>query len=80
MSKLSERRTIAETKFNELVKQREQKQAELTDLDAELNRLQGEYRLLNELEEAELVPSENFKDLKARPDAATVDATKAEKK
>lgn len=50
MSKLSERREMAETRFNELVKTREQKQAELTDIDAELNRLQGEYRLLNEME------------------------------
>lgn len=74
MSKLSQRREQAEAKFNELVKTREQKQSELTDLDAELNRLQGEYRLLNEME-AEEAPAKAHK---GNNEASTIDATPAE--
>lgn len=50
MSKdLLARREKAGDSFNKLVKQREAKVEEITNLDAELNRLQGEYRLINDL-------------------------------
>lgn len=51
--KLIARRAKAEDAFNSFQEKRQQKQEELTQIDAELNRLQGEYRLLNEQIDAE---------------------------
>ncbi len=65
--KLIARRDKAEASFNQLVKQREAKVAEVTELDAELNRLQGEYRMANEL-----------LDKADKKDAATIDVTETE--
>lgn len=47
---LAERRSKAEQTFDELQKQKEQKQEEIDQLDQEMFRLQGEWRLLNELD------------------------------
>jgi hypothetical protein len=48
-NKLAERRIQAENSFNALSKQKEQKEAELKDIDTELLRLQGEWRLIDDL-------------------------------
>lgn len=50
---LMARRQQAEDTFNNLVKQKEAKQKEVDDLDIEMARLQGEWRLLGELIDAE---------------------------
>lgn len=84
MSKLSERREQAEAKFNDMVKQREQVQGQLTEIDAELNRLQGEWRLLQEMEaeatKEALSAPEEVKDFKPSTDPAVIEATKVGKK
>lgn len=46
---LQQRRVKAEEQFDVLVKQKEQKEQEIREIDAELNRLQGEYRVINDL-------------------------------
>lgn len=46
---LKARRQSAENTFAALVEQKKQKQAEMDELDAEMNRLQGEWRLVNDL-------------------------------
>lgn len=79
MKDLALRRKEAEDRFDALAKQREQKQNEMTEIDAELNRLQGEYRLINEIEaEQAEPPAGQDADKKAvSPDPATVDVDKA---
>lgn len=47
--KLIARREQAESSFSLLVKQKEQKEAEIKEIDTELIRLQGEYRLTDDL-------------------------------
>lgn len=47
--KLIARREQAEASFNSLTKQKEQKEQEIKDIDTELIRLQGEYRLVDDL-------------------------------
>lgn len=78
MTDLGLRREQAETKFNDLAKQREQKQAEITEIDAELNRLQGEYRLIGEIEAEQADPSSADKKA-VSPDPATIDVPKTQK-
>lgn len=75
MEDLQVRRTKAEETFNNLTKQKERKQEELNDIDTELARLQGEWRLLNDLI-AEQTPEDGppKKDKKAKV-ADTIDAT-----
>ncbi|CAB4132683.1 hypothetical protein UFOVP253_51 [uncultured Caudovirales phage] len=50
MTQLQDRIVAAETRFNELLKQRD-------DINEELNRLQGEYRVLVELRDSEKQPN-----------------------
>lgn len=67
------RRKQAEDTFNELNVQKEQKQVEVDQITEEMNRIQGEYRLINELIETEQKPK------KAKSSKADViDVTKVE--
>lgn len=65
--KLLARREKAKKSFDTLAKQREGVVENLNNIDAELNRLQGEYRLVDDLIGKE-----------EGADPATIDATKAE--
>lgn len=72
---LVERRSTAEEKFNVLAKQREQKQQEINDIDTEMARLQGEWRVIDDLlkGQAELSPQSDV------IDATVVDKPKGKK-
>lgn len=68
---LKERRDKAEQDFNALQQQKTQKQQEIEEIDQELLRLQGEYRICNEL-------LENKEDKKkVSPKANVIDADAA---
>lgn len=54
---LTNRRVIAESTFADLTKQKQQKEAELREIDTELVRLQGEYRLIDDLLNKKAEPS-----------------------
>lgn len=68
------RRRTAEVNFSNLTKQRAAKQAELTEIEAEMNRLQGEHRIL-----VDLLPKTggDYKPAETEAgDATTIDARK----
>ena len=67
---LRARRSQAENDFNELQKQKDQKQTEMNTINEEMFRLQGEYRLLNDLL--------NKKKSKISPKAEVLDVTSVE--
>lgn len=71
--KLIARGEQAEASFNALVKQREQKEQEIKDIDTELNRLQGEWRLVDDLLNSKTKPS------KVSPKAEVIDVQEATK-
>lgn len=71
--KLIARREQAEASFNALVKQREQKEQEIKEIDVELNRLQGEYRVVDDLLKTTAKPS------KVSPKAEVIDVGEATK-
>lgn len=70
---LLSRRQVAESAFNELLKQEEQKQTELENIRTEKARYQGEYRLINDLL-AEMAPVTGKK-LKKKTKAEVIDVT-----
>lgn len=73
--KLQARRAQAEDSFNLLVKQKELKEQEINDIDTELARLQGEYRLVDDL----LVKGKPSK-VSPKPDVIDVPAATGAKK
>lgn len=69
------RRQKAENSFNDLQKQKEQKQQEIENMDTEMARLQGEWRLLNDLIDKE---NDTKKKTKVSPKAEVLDLTDVE--
>lgn len=69
---LLKRRQEAEDNFNTIQEKRAEKQQEVEQLDMELGRLQGEYRLINELIEKADTPK------KVSKKAEVIDATSVE--
>lgn len=70
------RRDKAESSFNELTKQREQKLEEIKSIETEQAKLQGEYRLIEDLLNKKAKKSK----VSPQPDVIDVDAAVEEKK
>lgn len=69
------RRAQAENSFNELIKKREEKEAEIREIDTELARLQGEYRVIEGL-----INEKDSKAVSPAPDVINVDKAIKDKK
>lgn len=69
------RRDEAERSFNQLLAQKEQKQNEIRDIDTELAKLQGEYRLIENL-----LNKDKKSKVSPQPDVIDVNAALEEKK
>lgn len=69
---LTARRQQVEDTFNELQKQKTEKETEVTTINEELLRLQGEYRTINSLLEEEEKPKTKKK---ASKEAEVIDVT-----